>query len=230
MIIYKATNTTNGNSYIGQTIRTLAQRKQSHYERGAYFYNALMKYDKDIFIWEILCECETRKELDEMEIHYIKKYDTFNNGYNLTIGGDDNPMNYQRYRDKISNAMKGKKRPDLSEKNRQSKGQSYKDRFGEDKAREIKEKMSKSRKGEGNGMYGRTFTKESINKMSSIKQKYTYSFTSPDGEEQTVKSLKVFCKEHGFPLSSIKWMIKNTKKYKGWSGSKSIMNNGIEMG
>ena len=27
------------------------------------------------------------EELNELEIYYIKKYDTFGNGYNLTTGG-----------------------------------------------------------------------------------------------------------------------------------------------
>ena len=31
---------------------------------------------------------EATKKLNELEIFYIKKYDSFNNGYNLTIGGD----------------------------------------------------------------------------------------------------------------------------------------------
>ena len=29
-----------------------------------------------------------KEKLNELEIFYIKKYDSFNNGYNLTIGGD----------------------------------------------------------------------------------------------------------------------------------------------
>jgi hypothetical protein len=31
---------------------------------------------------------ELTKLLNELEIKYIKQYDSFNNGYNLTLGGD----------------------------------------------------------------------------------------------------------------------------------------------
>jgi hypothetical protein len=41
-----------------------------------------------VFSWEMLCECETKEELDEMEIHYIRQYNSLskNNGYNMTWG------------------------------------------------------------------------------------------------------------------------------------------------
>jgi group I intron endonuclease len=94
-IIYKVINKINGKIYIGQTIRKLRRRKNNHYadaRRQAYnsvFHNSLMKYDEDTFKWEIIENCDSKEELDEMEFHYIKQFNTLRpNGYNLTLGGD----------------------------------------------------------------------------------------------------------------------------------------------
>lgn len=92
MIVYKSTNLINNQSYIGITTKTLEYRKTTHQKASKYsnkkFYNALKKYGFDNFKWSILYECDDIIELENMEIFYIKKYDTFNNGYNLTTGGE----------------------------------------------------------------------------------------------------------------------------------------------
>ena len=119
MVIYKVTNKINGKCYIGQTILTINKRKSGHIYKSlkksdnCYFHKAIRKYGKDNFLWEIICECKTKKELNEKEIYYIKQQKSYvkENGYNLTHGGEDNPMNYQKYRDKISKANSGELNP-----------------------------------------------------------------------------------------------------------------------
>ena len=93
MIIYKVTNTLNGKVYIGKTKQSLSKRKSAHYKRVnenslTNFHNALRKYPKDIFTWEIESECKNLSRLNECEINCIKKYDTFVSGYNMTNSGD----------------------------------------------------------------------------------------------------------------------------------------------
>lgn len=90
-IIYKITNKVNGKSYIGQTRYTLEFRWRQHIHKkdNTYFHNAIHKYGVENFSQEILEECDVN-DLNSKEIFYIAKYDTFNNGYNLTIGGDGN--------------------------------------------------------------------------------------------------------------------------------------------
>ena len=90
-IIYKITNKVNGKSYIGQTRYTIEFRWKQHQHKkdNTYFHNAIHKYGIDNFSIEILEECDI-KDLNSREIFYIAKYDTFKNGYNLTIGGDGN--------------------------------------------------------------------------------------------------------------------------------------------
>jgi len=98
-IIYKATNLINNKCYIGQTSVSLEGRKKSHLsqsrygrESSVYFHNAIKKYGKDNFKWEIIFESEVfdRDEIHKKEIFYIAKYNSNNKiyGYNMTEGGD----------------------------------------------------------------------------------------------------------------------------------------------
>lgn len=60
---------------------------------GEKIYNARKKYKPENFIYEILAELEfdtkleSKDVLNDLEIYYIKLYDSFKNGYNSTDGG-----------------------------------------------------------------------------------------------------------------------------------------------
>lgn len=92
--IYKVTNNINGKIYIGQTIQTLKNRWYRHCsksgiskaELNTHFKRAILKYGKENFSVEIIERCE-QKYLDAKEIFYIKYFDSFNTGYNSTLGG-----------------------------------------------------------------------------------------------------------------------------------------------
>lgn len=91
-IIYRALNNDNGKVYIGQTIKTLETRKNVHYSKYSncpYFHNALMKYPKEVWNWDVIDYAENREELDEKEKYWIAFYQSNNSeyGYNLTEGG-----------------------------------------------------------------------------------------------------------------------------------------------
>lgn len=88
-VIYKATCSISGKSYIGQT-KNFQKRKAEHLRaKDNYaFHLALRKYGPDAFKWTILEECKL-SDLDEREIYWISYYDTYNSGYNSTIGGDN---------------------------------------------------------------------------------------------------------------------------------------------
>jgi group I intron endonuclease len=79
-----------GKKYIGQTVYE-ERRKRRHKEdcgKGVNnkFYRAVRKYGWDNFIYGIIDEYDTCF-LNEQEIFYVDKYDTYHNGYNSTIGG-----------------------------------------------------------------------------------------------------------------------------------------------
>lgn len=90
-IIYKYTNIINNKIYIGQT-NNEQRRKREHFscsikKKKHKFHKAIDKYGIDNFKYEVMCYCKNRHEADLMEIFFINKYDSFNNGYNMTIGG-----------------------------------------------------------------------------------------------------------------------------------------------
>lgn len=88
--IYKITNLTNNMSYIGQA-KDIYERYYNHhiydYLRLDYdLYKAMREDGFDNFTIEVLELCPVEL-LDEKEIYWIQYYDTFNNGYNMTKGG-----------------------------------------------------------------------------------------------------------------------------------------------
>ena len=92
--IYKITNLINNKSYIGLSthIEDRWNYHKSPYnwqrEQNKTLYQAIIKYGIENFNFEILEECSP-EQLSEKEKYYIKKYDTYNNGYNMTAGGED---------------------------------------------------------------------------------------------------------------------------------------------
>lgn len=89
--IYKIYNDINDKVYIGQTSGTLEARFKQHLkkvnsvDRKTYpLYNAMRKYGTEHFFIE---EIERTDNLQEREQYWIKYYDSYNNGYNATLGG-----------------------------------------------------------------------------------------------------------------------------------------------
>ena len=94
-IIYKVTNKINNKVYIGQTIQTLSQRRNKHYYKAnneaninTHFINALRKYSKESFSWEIIDQANNQQELDSKEKYWIQYYNSINDGYNTKDGGE----------------------------------------------------------------------------------------------------------------------------------------------
>lgn len=93
-LIYLATNKINGKKYIGKNKGTCLKRKYEH-KRDAlvrnsntHFHNAIRKYGFHCFNWEIIESCQSNQIAISREKFWIRFYDSVQNGYNLTIGGD----------------------------------------------------------------------------------------------------------------------------------------------
>ena len=108
-IIYKIENIINNKVYIGQTSQErgfkdrycrkgkgiervynsyLYEQKHNRYY-NIHLFKAIEKYGFDAFVVdEIFDVALTECELNEKEIFYIEKFDSFRNGYNSTLGGD----------------------------------------------------------------------------------------------------------------------------------------------
>lgn len=141
MAVHKATD----KKYIGQTVGSLERRKSEHLCEAkhkryhAYFHSAIMKYGIESFYWQILYECNNIDDLNRMEKYYVKLYGTFENGYNLTLGGGGMigyiPSDETRkrmseaakvkefsveQRRKMSESTKGKKNPQFGKRGKDS--------------------------------------------------------------------------------------------------------------
>lgn len=93
--IYKIRNVITNECYIGQSIN-IAKRwrneKEAAFNSKNESYNyplsyAIRKYGIENFTFEVIEEC-LRNELNEKEKYWIAYYDSYNNGYNQTPGGD----------------------------------------------------------------------------------------------------------------------------------------------
>lgn len=135
--IYIITNKLNNKKYIGKTNGTLKNRFEQHcrsvaHGRNTYIGNAIHKYGRKNFTIELLDEVV---DWVTWERFYIEKYQTTDRdyGYNITSGGDTNPMdsdvarenhrkacNTEEYKEKQRKQATGRKQPpDAVEKTRQ---------------------------------------------------------------------------------------------------------------
>ena len=112
--IYKITNCINQKSYIGLTINDVETRFKKHksmiYSNGcSALYEAFKKYGVENFIIETICFSSNKKELMNLEKHYISELNTLSpNGYNLTSGGENCKVTDETKK-KISKSLKGRK-------------------------------------------------------------------------------------------------------------------------
>lgn len=86
--IYKIQNKINGSCYIGKTKnldKRLKQHKNNVGKKRHKFYDAILHYGWENFSIEIIDSSE--KQINELEIFYINKFNSINEGYNYTNGG-----------------------------------------------------------------------------------------------------------------------------------------------
>jgi len=106
MIIYKIVSKLNGKIYIGQTKYSLDKRIAQHIkDNKTPVQKAINKYGLESFEVSIIDEADTRKELSEKEVYWIKELNSkAPNGYNLTDGGDGLINPTKETREKIGKA------------------------------------------------------------------------------------------------------------------------------
>lgn len=86
--IYKITNLLNNKSYIGQS-NNIERRINEHFTSNSQEIDQIIKeVGKNNFSIEVLEEC-TVEELNDKEKYWIKFYNSFYDGYNQTLGGQN---------------------------------------------------------------------------------------------------------------------------------------------
>lgn len=100
--------------YIGQTIDEQGRFKRHiddaiNKKDNIHFHRALRKYGLDNWVYCILESNILKVNLNLKEQEWIEYYDSFYNGYNLTLGGRKNTIFSEESRRKLSKSHKGKK-------------------------------------------------------------------------------------------------------------------------
>lgn len=97
--IYYCINKINGKRYVGQTMNFKNRKSQhlSELRKGTHHSHKLQrafnKYGEDNFNWQVeMYELDSIDALYKLEIDKIKEYDSYQNGYNETLGGDGNRL------------------------------------------------------------------------------------------------------------------------------------------
>ena len=177
--IYKITNTVNGKAYIGKSVHDPENgRIKAHLSGRAKqcraIHNAIKKYGKDAFVYEILYQGVFDELLSGFEIQAIKDHNTVApNGYNLTYGGEGVVPSGETRR-KISESNKGKK---LSEAHKRKIIEVH---TGRKASEETRQKMSKAHK-------GKVVSAETRQKLSDINKGKGHT---PETRQKLSKSLK----------------------------------------
>ena len=205
--IYITENNVSGKKYIGQK-KSNKFLKEKYLGSGSLLRKAILKYGKENFTVRMLCECDSKEELDEMEIYFIKLYNAQEDTgfYNLARGGESGVggpkfkghKHTEESKQKISNSVSKEKNGFYGKKHSEETR-----RIMKEKARnrgpvsqETRQKLSKIRK-------GRKFTEEHKRKISEAQK----------GEKGN---------HYGRPLDDeVKKKISNTVHNQVW------MNNGV---
>lgn len=157
-IIYALKNTINSKLYIGQTRRSLKKRwNNGHgYSHCIKLNNAMQKYGKNNFYYEILAICETAIAADYLEIFFIKIHGSINKGYNVAVGGPRNMLGFKHSKKsikKMSKSHKGKatrlgaKHSDATKEMLRKSSTGNKNSLGHKHSKETKVKISKAKTG-----------------------------------------------------------------------------------
>ena len=173
--IYKITNLVNGKSYIGQTRQDPEKTRIRDHLTGngkgsLLIRQAVEKYGRDAFTYEILHDSIISEFLDDFEIEAIKEFNTLApDGYNLTTGGGSGSRSEQTLL-KMSEAAKGnthwlgRKHTDES---RRKMSESCKGRTPWNKDKKgLQTAWNKGKKVNNTHWLGRKHTDESLRKMS----------------------------------------------------------------
>ena len=196
--IYLHRNKINGKSYVGQTVHQDNLEKRTYTDGSGYkgknkngndskFWRAIQKYGWDNFEHIILeKDIPTLKLANEKEQYWINYYDSYNNGYNSTLGGDGAKGRTfsdeeKKYRSELYSGsgnpmygMRGELAPSYGRKlSDEAKKKISEANRGKIVSNETRKKLSETRKrmnlvGENSSMYGKHHTDDTKTRLSEL--------------------------------------------------------------
>lgn len=179
-VVYEIKNIKNGKRYIGSTIN-YEERVKSHLRglRGNYHDNKRLQEDynkqgESVFEFKVLYEFEdgeSEKRFNKEE-EVIKRYKTYETGYNLTYDGRCKYIFTEETREKIRQNTAGESNP------------MYGKKHSEETKKLISEKASQ-RVGELNHFYGKNHTEETKRELSEMgKERYRKGLINPSNSRR----------------------------------------------
>lgn len=209
--------------YIGQTIIGFENRFKKHIRQCGYktknsIHNKMLKYGIENFYPILLLKC-SKNLLNEKEIEFIKKYNTYKNGLNETVGGET--MSGYKHKKETKKKI-GKKLKERWKENRELILESLKKRPPRKQSEEEKSWRSEYMKN-----HNPSNKKEVCEKISqSHKKLYTQGYKNPNtkkwrivkpnSEVVVLFDLKAFCKENQLGYSGMYYAFKNKTTYQGY--------------
>ncbi|MGD9725356.1 MAG: GIY-YIG nuclease family protein [Nitrospira sp.] len=207
MFIYVITNKLNGKQYVGQTVVSLSARWKRHCwpSGNMAISRAIQKHGRKNFKIELLQECGTQEELDDAEVYWATKLNTFaKHGYNMRAGRGRGKM-AEDTKKKISAALTGRK---LSEDHKQQLSKSHK---GLSCALSTKRKLS--------DLYRGRRLSDLAYEMARLSNAKTYVITSPSGDEITVTNMREHCRANDLSPHKMSEVVNGKRRsHKGWTG------------
>ena len=195
-IIYCYHCIASGKKYIGQTMHRW-ERYRYTYHKNFYkttnittnkFINALQHHGWNSFIYGVIEECDDSM-LNDREIYYIDAYDTFNNGYNTTLGG----LGRRGHK----HSEETKKLMSLSHMGKHTMTEEHKQIIRQCNT-------------------GRKLTPEQRDKhrskIAQLDLGKTYIIIKTDGDVEVIKSLSNYCKQHNINQHTMRGRVVTTHR------------------
>jgi len=218
--IYMVRNLVTGMAYIGQT-KDPHKRFNTHKNlafgkrKNNYpLYVDMRNYGIDNFEFIILEDNVPQEEMGNREKYYIEKYDTYNNGYNRTIGGHGvtGYTHTEEARKKMSVAVSAAMwKINTPERTKKIIAAQKGRKFSELHKQHIRESIG-DRSGEHNSFYGKQHTDATKQKISDKNTKYSVCQCDPYSGEiirtfETVKDAAECCISSGITSAKIQSVI-----------------------
>ena len=193
--IYMITNLINGKSYIGQSV-DIKRRFWDHrcitHETNRHLKNALRKYGKDSFKYEILEEC-SQEDLDDREIYYIEKLQP---EYNVTPGGQGRK---KRLPESVKEELREKSKKQWADKTEEEKERIIRKNLTGPKVGHAVSEETRRKLREANA--GKKQSRETIEKRrQTMQEKKRNGYV----RDMSIHFKKVICIESGLVFESVK--------------------------
>lgn len=225
--IYRILNLVNLKSYVGQTINP-ETRQYQHFNcvnSSEILSNAIKKYGKENFQFTVIYQSlDSFDHIMEMEKYFIEKYNSIENGYNLSEGGYGSPgvRKTEETKQKIREKAMGRKHTEATKKKLSQSHKGYV--MPERQKAAISSSLTGHKRSEVErqalrdrvwtpemrekarlAQLGKKHSPEALAKLTEANQRKAkrYLITKPDGSQETITNLNQFCKDHGLKQSSL---------------------------